>query len=141
MFLRIEKSSSVPISRQILEQIRAQCLAGTLRVGEKLPSVRDLARELAVNVNTIFRVYEKLSAEQLIELRHGEGTFVRQPPPRSEGAKQLKSQRDKFGVEFDALIRRGMLLGITPRDFHRLLEGSLKLAQEGIDSEDLQPSR
>ena len=60
MFLRIEKGSAVPISRQIAEQIATLCASGTLRPGERLPSVRELARELAVNQNTILRVYERL---------------------------------------------------------------------------------
>ena len=50
MFLRIEKGSAVPISRQIAEQIATLCASGTLRPGERLPSVRELARELAERV-------------------------------------------------------------------------------------------
>ena len=57
MFVHIERGSSVPISRQISEQLRSQCLSGTLAAGEKLPSVRELAQQLAVNVNTVFRIY------------------------------------------------------------------------------------
>ncbi|MGH7941755.1 MAG: GntR family transcriptional regulator, partial [Limisphaerales bacterium] len=53
MYIRIEKGASAPISRQIAEQIRAQCLSGILKGGDCLPSVRQLARELAVNVNTV----------------------------------------------------------------------------------------
>ena len=63
MFIRIEKGSSTPISRQIAEQIRAQCLSGRIKPGTQIPSVRQLARDLAVNQNTVLRVYEKLMAE------------------------------------------------------------------------------
>ncbi len=76
MFLRIEKGSAVPISRQIAEQIASLCASGSLQPGERLPSVRELARELAVNQNTILRVYERLCGEGLLEMRHGQGTFV-----------------------------------------------------------------
>src|SRR5258707_381087 len=112
MFIRIEKGSSVPITRQLADQIRAQCLAGTLKPGERLPSVRELARELAVNVNTIFRVYERLAGEQLIEMRHGDGTTVRPRPASAAAAHQLEAQREQYTVEFDAVIRRGLLLGL-----------------------------
>ena len=61
------------------EQIRVQCLAGLLEPGQCLPSVRQLAKELVVNVNTVVRVYECLAAEGLVEMRHGEGTFVLPP--------------------------------------------------------------
>ena len=44
MFIRVERGSSVPISRQISEQIRAQCLSGTLKPGDSLPAVRRLAQ-------------------------------------------------------------------------------------------------
>ncbi|NLE57554.1 MAG: GntR family transcriptional regulator, partial [Planctomycetes bacterium] len=46
MFIRIENSSAVPVYRQIIDQIRYQVAAGVIRSGERLPSVRDLARQL-----------------------------------------------------------------------------------------------
>ena len=76
MFLRIEKGSAVPISRQIADQIATLCAPGGVQPGERLPSVRELARELAVNQNTVLRVYERLCGEGLLEMRHGQGTFV-----------------------------------------------------------------
>ena len=80
MRLRIEPSSGVPISRQIADQIRSQCVAGALKTGDRVPSVRELARELAVNQNTILHVYERLTAEGWLETRHGSGTFVKRNP-------------------------------------------------------------
>ena len=128
MFIRIEKGSSVPITRQLADQIRAQCLCGTLRAGERLPPVRELARELAVNVNTILRAYERLEAEEHIEMRHGDGTFVRARPASGVPARQLEMQRQQYGVEFDALIRRGLLLGLKAKELHRKLDGALNAA-------------
>jgi GntR family transcriptional regulator len=128
MFIRIEKGSAIPISRQVAEQIRAQCLCGSLRPGERLPAVRELAKELAVNINTILRVYERLEAEELIEMRHGDGTFVRALPGAIESGSQLKIQREKYGTELDALVRRGLLLGLSAQDLRRRLDSSLKAA-------------
>ena len=89
MFLRIEKGSSAPISRQIAHQIASLCAAGSLKPGERLPSVRELARDLGVNQNTILRVYERLSRDGLLEMRQGQGTFVasarRRTPRRGSG--------------------------------------------------------
>jgi GntR family transcriptional regulator len=133
MFIRIEKGSSVPITRQVADQIRAQCLAGALKPGERLPSVRELAHELAVNVNTVFRVYERLAAEQLIEMRQGDGTIVRPRPASRDAARQMDSQRRQYTVEFDALVRRGLLLGMSAGDLRRKLDESLKTADRSLE--------
>jgi GntR family transcriptional regulator len=111
VFLHIERGSSVPLSAQIMEQLRSQCLTGKLRPGDRLPSVRDLATQLAVNVNTVFRVYERLAAEGLVELRHGDGTYV--SPQGGEVQSQLLAQRQKFDLEFEAVVNQGLMLGLS----------------------------
>ncbi|MHC5138440.1 MAG: GntR family transcriptional regulator [Planctomycetota bacterium] len=76
MFIRIEPSSSVPIYRQIADQIRYQIAAGILKEGDKVPSVRELAAQLAVNQNTILKVYNELCRENVLKIVRGEGTYV-----------------------------------------------------------------
>ena len=132
MFIRIERGSSSPISRQIAEQIRAQCLAGVLKPGRCLPSVRQLASELAVNVNTIVRVYERLAAEGLVELRHGEGTFVLPPATPASSGVELKEQRGQFSREFEAHVRRGLLLGLTTTELRCMLTAAASEAKTMI---------
>ena len=121
MFLHIERGSSTPISRQIAEQIAALCAAGSLKVGEQLPSVRQLARELAVNQNTVLRVYEKLSADGLLEMRHGEGTFVAGNASRRRFEKQRRQLVDELGL----VVRRGLMLGISPEEMRQLCDEAL----------------
>jgi GntR family transcriptional regulator len=121
MKLRIEPSSGVSVTRQIADQIRAQCASGNLNPGDLLPSVRQLARELAVNQNTVLRVYEKLTAEGLLDRRHGAGTFVSADPPVG----QLRQQRQTLREEFNRLARRGLLLGVEPTEMHEMLDRSL----------------
>lgn len=128
MFLRVERGSSIPISRQIAEQIQAQCLSGVLKAGDPLPSVRQLAQQLAVNVNTVFRVYEKLAADKLIEMRHGDGTYVL-PQPAAAG-KQLDEQCVQYDREFESLVRRGLLLGYAPIDLRKLLAASIRTQKD-----------
>jgi len=108
MFLRLDPSSGVPITRQIAEQIRAHCAAGSLAPGDRLPSVRQLAAELAVNQNTILRVYERLRAEGLLQRRYGDGTYVADRLP----AGQMKLQRQLLRSEVDRLVRRARTLGM-----------------------------
>lgn len=135
MYIRIERGVSTPISRQIAEQIRAQCLAGLLEAGQCLPSVRQLAKELVVNVNTVVRVYERLAAEGLIEMRHGEGTFVLQPSAAKDLAAGLKQQREQFSRDFQAVVRRGLLLGLNVPELRRMLTATASDAKSQISKE------
>jgi len=135
MYIRIERGVSAPISRQIAEQIRAQCLAGGLKAGQCLPSVRQLARELVVNVNTVVRVYERLAAEGLIEMRHGDGTFVLPAPASTDGAAELKNHREQFSREFQGVVRRGLMAGLTLPDLRRMLTEAVTEAREQISKE------
>lgn len=130
MFIRIEKGSSTPISRQIAEQVRAQCVSGALQAGECLPSVRQLARELAVNVNTVLRVYERLAADGWIEMRHGEGTFVLPPSsvPKSDG--EVRIERDQLVRELSAVVRRGVLLGVSGPELRQMFATALAETRE-----------
>ncbi len=118
MFLRIETSSGLPITRQIMDQIRRQCAAGTLGSGDRLPSVRELARELAVNQNTILRVYERLTAEGLLDRRHGAGTYV----ARFAVEQQMVTQRRMIVEEVDRLVRHAATLKITPDALRVLID-------------------
>jgi GntR family transcriptional regulator len=134
MFIRIEKGSSVPISRQIASQFRAQCLAGTLPPGSKVPSVRELAVTLAVNPNTILRVYEKLTAEGYLQRRHGSGTFIADKLPMS----QMAPQQDQFEEELEQVVRHGRMLGLDEAALRTLFEQTLDKTQSmpGGDEED-----
>src|SRR5476651_2265559 len=111
----------MPITRQIAAQIRAQCASGTLKPGDRLPSVRALAAELTVNQNTILRVYERLTAEGLLERRHGDGTFVADRLPRG----QAKAQHEVLEQEVDRLVHRAMDLGVAPKKFHEMVDESV----------------
>jgi len=135
MHIRVQRGSPVPISRQIDAQVRAQILAGSLRPEDQLPSVRGLARELAVNVNTVFRVYERLAADGLIELRHGDGTYVA-PRRKGAGTAQLARRRREFASELDALVRRALMLGVAAEDLPQCLAESLERVQKDAVSVD-----
>lgn len=125
MFIRVERGSSVPLSKQIDEQVRAQILSGALEPGTALPSVRQLASDLAVNINTVFRVYERLAAERFIEMRQGDGTYVLPVRDGSQSRGQLAERRTQFGRQFDAMVRSGLMLGLTPTELRKRLSSAL----------------
>ncbi|HEV2295847.1 MAG TPA: GntR family transcriptional regulator [Tepidisphaeraceae bacterium] len=112
----------MPITKQIAEQIRMRCASGALLPGDRLPSVRQLAQELAVNQNTILRVYERLTAEGLLERRHGDGTYVADRLPGG----QLKAQRELLHQEVARLVRRASALGVEPDELHDLIDQALR---------------
>ncbi|HEY1922936.1 MAG TPA: GntR family transcriptional regulator, partial [Tepidisphaeraceae bacterium] len=120
MFIRIETSSGVPITRQIADQIRSHSVSGALAPGDRLPSVRQLSKELLVNQNTILRVYERLTAEGLLERRQGDGTYVADSLPRGRG----KAQRELLVHEIDRLAHRAADLGVTPEELQKLMDES-----------------
>ncbi|HWB12390.1 MAG TPA: GntR family transcriptional regulator [Pirellulales bacterium] len=120
----------MPISRQIADQITALALAGTLKPNDQLPSVRQLARELAVNQNTVLRVYERLASEGLLDMRHGEGTFVASRPPKW----RLQTQQRRFADEFQEFARRGLQLGLNGDDLHDLVSQAVLRANEASAS-------
>jgi GntR family transcriptional regulator len=122
MFLRIEKGSAVPISRQIAQQITALCAAGSLAPSDRLPSVRELARSLGVNQNTILRVYERLSGDGLLEMRQGQGTFVAD----QARANASPGQRKRLIEELRQLARQGLSLGLSAEEFHELVSVALE---------------
>jgi len=74
--LHIDLHRKQPLSEQIQEEIRRFIVTGSLRPGDPLPTVRQLAGQLKVNFNTVARAYRALDFEGLIITRQGRGTFV-----------------------------------------------------------------
>ena len=83
MFLTIDSKDKRPIYRQVTDGIRALVARGDLKEGMALPSVRQLAGDLGVNLNTIAVAYRELQEEGLGEVRHGSGTVVSAPGART----------------------------------------------------------
>jgi GntR family transcriptional regulator len=74
-FLLDPKDGS-PFYRQIIDQIKFGIAAGKLQVGEQLPTVRALAVELKVNLNTVAKAYKELEIQHILETQQGTGTFI-----------------------------------------------------------------
>lgn len=91
MNFQIDTASRVPIYRQLTHQIRESVARGTLRPGTRLPSVRELSKELVINPNTIARVYTELEREGVLNTRPGLGVFVAQI--KSELTKRVRKER------------------------------------------------
>jgi GntR family transcriptional regulator len=73
---KLDPKSGVPFYRQIIDQIRYGIAAGHLKVGEQLPTVRALAVQLKVNLNTVTKAYKELEIQNILETMQGTGTFI-----------------------------------------------------------------
>ena len=97
----------MPLYAQLTRAIRFAIATGRLRVGEQLPTVRQLAVELRVNANTVARVYAELERSGVLETRRGVGTFVSArhlaTGQREEHEKHLKELADRFLEEAGAM--------------------------------------
>lgn len=96
---QIDPKSGVPIYRQIIDQIRYGMMAGKLTVGEQLPTVRALAVQLKVNLNTVSKAYRELEIQNILETQQGTGTFIGSVTidiPESEREKKLNNICTEF---------------------------------------------
>ena len=72
----LDLHSGVPVYRQIIDQVRSGLASGSLNAGDQLPTVRQLAVDLAINPNTVLRAYRELELGGLLETHQGTGTFI-----------------------------------------------------------------
>src|SRR5881227_3571867 len=91
--LSIDPNDPTPIYAQLERAIRAQIAAGGLRVGDRLPTVRQLAGELRINANTVAKVYSELERGGVLATQRGVGTFVR-TPTEAQGVKTTSRERE-----------------------------------------------
>ena len=103
----LSPSHPMPLYAQLTRAIRFAIATGRLRVGEQLPTVRQLAVELRVNANTVAKVYTELERSGILETRRGVGTFVSArhfaANHRDEHEKHLKELVDHFVEEAGAM--------------------------------------
>lgn len=86
MLITIEDQDSTPVYRQIVDQVRDQVATGRVKPGHSLPSVRELARFLDINVNTVNKAYQGLKRLGLIVTRPGRGAVVSNQAPELLGS-------------------------------------------------------
>src|SRR5678815_4008002 len=78
MQFMLDMATGVPVYRQIMDQIAHGLAAGALKSGDQLPTVRQMAVDLAVNPNTVVRAYRELEIRGVVDTQHGTGTFIAQ---------------------------------------------------------------
>ncbi|HUR96943.1 MAG TPA: GntR family transcriptional regulator [Pyrinomonadaceae bacterium] len=104
MKIWISKNSEVPVREQLIVQITLGIAAGDLKIGEKLPSTREVARRCDLHSNTVGSAYQKLVDEKLLEFKKGSGFYVAESADaRIEGTRQLERLAEEFLASAKAL--------------------------------------
>jgi len=73
---RLDTHSGVPVYRQLIDQVQAAIASGALAPGDQLPTVRQVAVDLAINPNTVLRAYREMEIRGLLDSQQGTGTFI-----------------------------------------------------------------
>jgi GntR family transcriptional regulator len=95
----LDVKGGTPFYRQIIDQIKFGIASGSLKMGEQLPTVRALAVELKVNLNTVTKAYKELEIQSILATQQGTGTFIGKTDikiPAEEKANKLQSICNEF---------------------------------------------
>jgi GntR family transcriptional regulator len=117
----VHPSSGLPIYRQIMDQVRALVAGGRLAPGDLLPSVRQLAAELQVNMMTISKAYARLEGDGVIERVRGTGMRVR--PPSARGS--LADRRRKLRPLVEQAVIRARQLQLDDAEIIEVVQSVL----------------
>src|SRR5579864_1097597 len=100
----LDPRSGVPAYRQIIDQVLGGIAVGTLRTGDQLPTVRQLAVDLAINPNTVVRAYRELEIREVLATQQGTGTFITDKKPAKN---DVERQRRVAQLAGELLARAG----------------------------------
>jgi len=121
--LKLLQNSGVPIYQQISEQLKADILAGKIKEGEYLPSIRALAKDLKISVITTMKAYEQLEAEGLVTAAQGKGFYV-----NAQDSEMLREQHlRKVEEALLEAIRAAEIAGMTDEELQETLAALLHI--------------
>lgn len=118
----INPNSGVPIYRQIVEQVLAMTVGGVLREGDLLPSVRQVARDAAVNPMTVSKAYSRLEADGVVRRVRGQGMQVIAASPNGT----LDQRKAKFRETIEPALNRARQLGLNQKQIREVIASLLQ---------------
>src|SRR5580658_1247451 len=114
---RLDAHSGVPVYRQLIDQVQAGIASGALNAGEQLPTVRQVAVDLAINPNTVSRAYREMEIRGLLDTQQGTGTFV-----ADRKVEYSKDERDRLlGQLASEFVSRAGAAGFTLKQLMKAL--------------------
>ena len=127
LLFRLDNGSGVPAYRQLVDQVDRAIRLGHLVPGDRLPSVREVVEQVAINPNTVHHAYRELEHLGLVEGRHGSGTFVAdRVAPAAD-----RRVREQLLDEVAAWIGRARAAGLDRGDIDALLAEAFERSGEG----------
>ncbi len=130
MQLSIEPNNGIPIFEQLVRQVKFAVAEGVVMPGQLVPSVRELAKSLAINPNTVQRAYLELQNEEVIESLRGRGMAV------CAGAKRrcVSDRQMLLGERLTAVVDEAIRSGLEPVRLREMFDKAIKVAlrSEGV---------
>lgn len=116
----MEFKTNTPIYLQVIKDLKLKVVNGTLELGQKLPSTKDLAIEYKINPNTASRIYKTMEEEEFCYTKRGIGTYLFEDPNR------IVAYRNELATEYlDAFITGMMELGYSNNELVELITSKL----------------
>jgi GntR family transcriptional regulator len=129
---RLDGSSGVPPYLQLVQQVRQSLLLGYLREGDRLPTVKEVAVDLAINPNTVVKAYRQLEHEGLAAGRPGQGTFITGAPPDAAGNGASAEAAEALRGSFEIWLREAAAAGLS----HEAVTALIAAARRDHDRRD-----
>lgn len=123
MKFEIDLKSGIPIYIQLKNEIKYAIAIGKIPPGSQLPTVRQLAVDLKVNVNTISRVYSELEKEGVLSTRQGKGTFA----SKKNGMQSNGRDNERLDQLIDKLFIEAFELGFSPEELLEYIQRRCRL--------------
>ena len=115
---RLDGHSGVPVYRQLIDQVQAAVASGVLASGDQLPTVRQVAVDLAINPNTVSRAYREMEIRGMLDTQQGTGTFV-----ADRKVEYSKDERERMlGQLVGEFVSRAGAAGFTLKQLMRALK-------------------
>jgi GntR family transcriptional regulator len=125
---QLNADSGIPAYLQLVQQIKQALRMGILGVGDKLPTVKEVVAEVAINPNTVMKAYRELEHEGLVEGRQGVGTFVSRCPAGPPPGTQVRLART-----LERWVQTARSEGLDNESIEALLRSTLRAtSEEGV---------
>ncbi len=125
MIVHVDVRNGLAVYDQIVRQVKFAVADGALRTGELVPSVRELARDLAINPNTVARAYRQLQDDGVLEVVRGTGLAI-----AAAARRQCQTERSKLiRTRLRLVLEEALHSGLDAEDIESLMHDELANAR------------